>query len=258
VSSGKVGRSGFVQSLERGLRVIKAFSRESPSLPLSEVARRAGLTRATARRFLLTLQDLGYVAADGRLFSLRPRVLDLGYAYLSSLSLWEIAQPHMEALVEKVRESSSASVLDGTDVVYVVRVPTKRIMTVGLAVGSRLPAYATSMGRVLLAELPPKALDEFFEAASLAPLTRRTTVDALELRDILAEGRAKGWAMVDQELEDGLRSIAVPVRDPGGTAIAALNIATHIARVSIEKLTGEFLPLLRETARQITADLVRH
>jgi len=257
VSSGKVRRPGFVQSLERGLAVIKTFSRERPSLALSEVARRTGLTRATARRCLLTLQDLGYVASDGREFSLRPRVLDLGYAYLSSLSFWEIAQPHMEALVEKVHESSSASVLDGTDIVYVVRVPTKRIMTVALAVGSRLPAYATSMGRVLLAELPPKALDEFLETAKLVSLTGRTIVDPIRLRDILAKIRANGWAMVDQELEDGLRSIAVPVRGPGGTAIAAMNVATHVARVSVETLTGEFLPLLRHAAEQIGGDLAR-
>ncbi len=257
MSSGKVPRSALVQSLERGLAVIKTFSRESPSLALSEVAKRTGLTRATARRCLLTLQHLGYVASDGRQFSLRPRVLDLGYAYLSSLSLWEMAQPHMEALVEKVHESSSASVLDGTDVVYVVRVPTKRIMTVALAVGSRLPAYATSMGRVLLAALPPKGLDEFFESASLARLTRRTIVDPLRLRDVLADVRATGWALVDQELEDGLRSIAVPILGPGGTTIAALNVATHVARVSIHTLTGEFLPLLRHSATQISADLVR-
>ncbi len=197
------------------------------------------------------------MAGDGRQFSLRPRVLDLGYAYLSSLSLWEIAQPHMEALVEKVHESSSVSVLDGTDVVYVVRVPTKRIMTVALAVGSRLPAYATSVGRVLLAELPPKALDEFFEAAKLVPLTSRTTIDPIRLRDILAQVRVNGWAMVNQELEDGLRSIAVPVRGPGGTAIAAMNVATHVVRVSTETLTGEFLPLLRHAAEQISADLAR-
>src|SRR3990172_630575 len=183
MSRAKIRRSEFVRSLENGLSVIKAFSRESPSLSLSEVAKQTRLTRASARRFLLTLKELGYVASDGRQFSLRPRVLDLGYAYLSSVSVWEIAQRYMEALVEKVHESSSASVLDGSSIVYVVRVPTKRIMTISLAVGSRLPAHATSMGRVLLAELPQAALDEFLETATLTPLTERTAVDPILLRE---------------------------------------------------------------------------
>src|SRR5919202_3507385 len=153
----------FVQSLERGLAVIRAFSAERPQLTLSEVARATGLDRAAARRFLLTLADLGYVHSDGRSFMLAPRVLELGYAYLSSISLPEVAEPHMERLVADVHESSSVSVLDGDDIVYVARVPVSRIMTVSINVGTRFPAYATSMGRVLLAGLPAPPLDAHFD-----------------------------------------------------------------------------------------------
>src|SRR3954471_13489453 len=164
----------FVQSLARGLAVIRAFGAGSPELTLSEVARATGLTRAAARRFLLTFADLGYVRTDGRLFALSPRVLELGYAYLSSLSLPEVAEPHLEQLVAEVHESSSVSVLDGDDVVYVARVPTSRIMRVAISVGTRFPAYATSMGRVLLAGLDDAELDAFLARAELRRLTTRT------------------------------------------------------------------------------------
>src|SRR5919108_6184738 len=164
----------FVQSLERGLAVIRAFSAERPQLTLSEVARATGLDRAAARRFLLTLADLGYVHSDGRGFMLAPRVLELGYAYLSSISLPEVAEPHMERLVADVHESSSVSVLDGEDIVYVARVPTSRIMTVSINVGTRFPAYATSMGRVLLSQLPDDELEAYLERVELVPLSPRT------------------------------------------------------------------------------------
>src|ERR671929_385857 len=171
----------FVQSLERGLNVIRAFDASTPQLTLSEVARATGLTRAAARRFLLTLADLGYVRTDGRLFSLSPRVLELGYAYLSSLTLPEVAEPHLERLVAEVRESSSVSVLDGEDIVYVARVPTSRIMRVAISVGTRFPAYATSMGRVLLAGLTDDERARYLARADLAPLTPHTVTspDAL-------------------------------------------------------------------------------
>src|SRR5436305_9940505 len=177
--------SDFVQSLERGLAVIRAFDAEHRELTLSEVARSTGLTRAAARRFLLTLVKLGYVNFSQGRFSLRPRVLELGYAYLSSLSLPEVAQPHMEALVARVNESCSISVLDELDVVYVVRVPTRRIMSITLAVGTRLPAYATSMGRVLLAALTDDELDRRLARADLRPLTARTVTERSVLRRIL-------------------------------------------------------------------------
>ena len=191
----------YVQSLERGLAVIRAFGAESPELRLSDVARATGLTRAAARRFLLTLVKLGYVRQDGNFFSLRPRVLELGYAYLSVLSLPEVAQPHMEALVGEVNESSSIAVLDDLDIVYVARVPTQRIMTITIAVGTRLPAYATSMGRVLLAGLPSEALEECLERVEIEPLTPMTVPDPDALRDRIERVRNAGWAAVDQELE---------------------------------------------------------
>jgi IclR family transcriptional regulator, pca regulon regulatory protein len=196
----------YVQSLERGLAVIRAFGAESPELRLSDVARATGLTRAAARRFLLTLVQLGYVRQNGSEFSLRPRVLELGYAYLSALSLPEVAQPHMEALVAEVNESSSIAVLDDLDIVYVARVPTQRIMTITIAVGTRLPAYATSMGRVLLAGLEDDELDARLERIQLERFTPTTAVSLDDLRDRIAVTRTAGWAMVDQELEQGVRS----------------------------------------------------
>jgi IclR family pca regulon transcriptional regulator len=244
----------FVQSLERGLAVIRAFTADHPELTLSEVARAADLTRAAARRFLLTLVDLGYVRTDGRVFALRPRVLELGYAYLSSIGLPEVAQPHMEALVATVHESSSLCVLDGRDIVYVARVPTRRIMTVAINVGTRFPAYATSMGRVLLADLAPSELDSYLARTELRPLTPKTIVDPLRLRKTLAQVHSRGFAMVDQELEVGLRSIAVPVH-VHGRVVAALNVSMHASRGAAEAARRTLLPELRAAAGAIEADL---
>lgn len=247
--------SDFVQSLERGLSVIRAFDAEHRELALSDVARATGLTRAAARRFLLTLVKLGYVNfADGR-FSLRPRVLELGYAYLSSLTLPEVAQPHMEALVAKVNESSSISVLDDLEVVYVVRVPTRRIMSITLSVGTRLPAYATSMGRVLLANLPDDELEERLSRIEIRPLTARTVKEKDELRTILAATRKQGYAATDQELEEGLRSLAVPIRDASDAVVAALNVSVHASRASMAVLRRDFLPFARQAVAGIQSDL---
>jgi IclR family transcriptional regulator, pca regulon regulatory protein len=245
----------YVQSLERGLAVLRAFSSTSPELTLSDVARATGLTRAAARRFLLTLQDLGYVRGDGRLFSLTPRVLELGYAYLSGSTLPEIAAPHLERLVEDVHESSSVSVLDGPDVVYVARVPTSRIMTVSINVGTRFPAFATSMGRVLLAGLPEPELDSYLAGVDLAQLTSRTVSDPATLRRVIDKVRTQGWALVDQELEEGLRSVAAPIRDRHGWVIAAVNTSAHASRVSLDTLRRNLLPPLLATAARIEADL---
>lgn len=251
-----VGREAhFVQSLERGLAVIRAFDADHPELTLSEVARICDLTRAAARRFLLTLADLGYVRTDGRMFSLTPRVLELGYAFLSSLSLPEVAEPHLEWLVAQVRESSSVCVLDGDDVVYVARVPTSRIMTVAINVGTRFPAYATSMGRVLLAGLDEDALRAYLDAATFDRLTPRTITSASALRAELDVVRERGWALVDQELEEGLRSVAVPLHDKNGKVVAAVNISTHASRTSPEEVRTGLLPRLRETAERIEAEL---
>jgi IclR family pca regulon transcriptional regulator len=247
--------SDFVQSLERGLAVIRAFDADHRELALSEVARATGLTRAAARRFLLTLVTLGYMSVtDGR-FSLRPRVLELGYAYLSSVSLPEVAEPHMESLVAEVNESSSISVLDDTDVVYIVRVPTRRIMSITLSVGTRLPAYATSMGRVLLAGLPDPELAERLERIDLVRLTARTITDQAPLRATLDAVRQQGYAIVDQELEEGLRSIAVPIRDGSGVVVAAINVSVHASRASVAALRKEFLQPPRRTADAIEQDL---
>ncbi len=244
-----------MQSLDRGLAVIRALSIPGNGLTLSEVARETGLARAAARRFLLTLQDLGYVRSRDRRFALTPRVLELGYSYLSSLSLPEIAQPHLRDLVQSVNESSSVSVLDGHDVVYVAREPTRRIMTVTIFVGTRFPAYATSMGRVLLSGLSEEALEEFLGRAELEPLTDATITDREVLRTEVARVRARGWALVDQELEAGLRSIAAPIRDPRGTIVAAVNLSAHASRTSLDALASELLPRLQETAAAISRDL---
>jgi len=256
VRASDTGRDGdFVQSLDRGLAVIRAFGRGRERLSLSEVAKEAGLTRAAARRFLLTLVRLGYVRSDGREFSLRPRVLELGYAYLSGLAMPEIAAPYLEELVARVRESSSISVLDAGHIVYVARVPTKRIMTVAISVGTRFPAYATSMGRVLLAGLSEPDLDRYLAEADLDPLTDRTVTDPGRLREIVRQAAGQGYAIVDQELEEGLRAIAAPIHGAGGAVIAAINVSAHASRVSMAAMRSELLPQLLDTAHRIETDL---
>ena len=254
---GSVGRRGsdFVQSLERGLAVIRSFGPDQPRLTLSEVAREAGITRAAARRFLLTLVELGYVRSDGREFSLRPRILELGYAYLSGMSLPDVAYPHIQELVDRVRESSSVAVLDGDEIVDIARVPAKRIMTVSVPVGTRFRAHASSKGRVLLANLPAPELDRYFGGAHLDRLTSNTVTDPGKLRTILDEVRHQGFAIVDQEVEEGIRSVAVPIHDAGGTTIAAMNISAYATRVSVDAVRDDFLPNLIATAQQIEADL---
>jgi IclR family pca regulon transcriptional regulator len=246
-----------VQALERGLAVIQVFSREHPTLTLSEVARLSGTTRATARRILLTLERLGHVRSDGRHFALTPHVLCLGWAYLSSLNLAELALPLMEDLTRKTGESCSIATLDLPDIVYVARVPTHRIMSITLSVGTRLPAHATSMGRVLLADLEPADLDAYLAAEPLERLTERTIVEPDALRAELAEVRERGWSIVDEELELGLRSVAVPLRGSDGRAAAALNVSAASSRAPVEHLRSEFLPLLQCAAQGISSAFQR-
>ena len=249
-------RAQSLQSLERGIAVIQVFSRERPALTLSEVARLTGITRATARRILLTLEEVGHVRSNGRLFSLTPRVLTLGWAYLSSLNLWETAQPMMEELTQRTNESCSAATLDLPDVVYVARVPTRRIMTISLGVGTRLPAHCTAMGRVLLADLPDDELDAFLAEATLEAHTEHTITDGARLREAIDATREQGWVIVDQELELGLRSVAAPLRVDGRT-LAALNVAVAAPRVALDELRGKILPELLSTAERISAALER-
>lgn len=246
-----------LQSLERGIAVIQVFSHEHPALTLSDVARLTGMTRATARRILLTLQKLGHVRSDGRVFSLTPRVLTLGWAYLSSLSLWEIAQPFMQELVAKTGESSSAATLDLPDIVYVARVPTIRIMSITLGVGTRLPAHATSMGRVLLADLPDPELDDFLCGRTFETYTPKTITDPEQLHEAILQVREQGWTLADEELELGLRSIAAPIRRRDGRTVAALNVSGAVVRVSRADLRERFLPELLATADQISLALIR-
>jgi IclR family transcriptional regulator, pca regulon regulatory protein len=234
------------------MAVIQVFSREHPALTLSEVARLTNTTRATARRILLTLEKLGHVRTDGKLFTLTPRVLSLGWAYLASLNLPELAQPLMEDLVERTKESCSMATLDPPDIVYVARVPTRRIMTITLGVGARLPAHATSMGRVLLAGLPDDELERFLDETPLERFTEMTITDPAVLREAVAEVRDQGWAFVDQELEIGLRSVAAPVTSPAGRTVASVNVSAAAQRVSSDEFRGRFLPLLLETASSIS------
>ena len=248
----------YVQSLARGLSVIRAFGRDRPSMTLSDIAEVTGLTRATARRFLLTLIELGYVRADGRLFTLTPRVLELGFSYLSGLALPEIVTPHLDGLSRRLNESASSSVLDGGDIVYIARVPARRIMTVSITVGTRFPAHATSMGRVLLAGLDDADLDRYLESFDREHLTAKTVTDAAALRETVEQVRRQGWALVDQELEQGLRSIAAPLHGADGRVVAAINVSTSTSTASLERISDEYRPAVLETAADISAALVRY
>lgn len=239
----------FVASLERGLLVIEAFDETHPRLSLSDVAKLTGLTRAAARRYLHTLTQLDYAAFDGRFFSLSPKVLRLGFAYLSSSPLPERLQPVLTRLSTATGESSSAAVLEGDDIVYVARSATRRIMSIGLGVGSRLPAHCTSLGRAILAHQPTPALDAYLERARLAPLTPHTITDRDALRRELALVRERGYAVVNEELELGLRSIAVPLVQQNDRVTVALNISTHAARLTAAEVEALFLgPLLEASA----------
>ena len=242
----------YVQSFARGLEVIRSFSAQAPQQTLSEVAARAGLTRAGARRILLTLQTLGYVESDGKLFALTPRILDLGFAYLSSMPIWNLAEPVMEGLVERVRESCSAAVLDGSDIVYVMRVPTRKIMRNSLGVGSRLPAYCTSLGRVLLGGLSDREAARRLRASQPKPLTRHTLTDPATLLARIVQARRQGWCLVNQELEEGLISMAAPITNRAGRTIAAINVSGQANRTSARLMQDTMLPALREAAQSIS------
>lgn len=255
VSTNPKPGDSYVQSFARGLEVIRSFSASAPQQTLSEVAARTGLTRAGARRILLTLQTLGYVETDGRLFRLTPRILELGFAYLTSMPIWDLAEPLMEALTDRVHESCSAAVLDGLDVVYVLRVHTHKIMSTNLAVGSRLPAFWTSLGRVLLADLPEAELRARLATLPRQQFTQHTVLDDATLLERIAQTREQGWCLVNQELEEGLISIAAPLKNRAGATVAALNISGQANRTSAQVMQQQLLPELLATAQDITRTL---
>ena len=250
------GDPNFMTSLERGLQVIRAFSEHRRNLTISQISQTTGLSRAAVRRCLYTLHKLGYVAEDDRRFSLKPLVLMLGQSFLSSTPLAVVAQPYLDQVSDRLRESCSVAVLDGDDIVYICRSAETRIMSISLFVGTRLPAYCTSMGQVLLAHLPDEALKAYLDRVRLVARTNRTIVSAAKLRKVLAGVREAGYAVLDQELEVGLRSIAVPVTDARGHVVAAINIGAHAARVSVEQMQARFLPLLRRCASALGSELL--
>jgi IclR family transcriptional regulator, pca regulon regulatory protein len=244
----------FIESLARGLDVIRAFRPGRPVMSLTEVAGAAALARPTARRILLTLEELGYVrSADGG-FELTPRVLDLGMNYVLSRSLWEVARPHMERLVARTRESSSIAQLDGSDIVYVARVAVPKIITLAVTIGTRFPAMQTSLGKVLLAALPLADAERALTEPSRSGITARWQPVAAERAAALREVRARGWSLTDEQLAAGIRSVAAPLRNGDGRVIAAMNVTVHAAETPVEVLTGEYLPLLLQTAGAVSAD----
>jgi len=245
----------YAQSFARGLSVILAFGPSTPLMTLTEVAGVTGLTRAGARRILLTLEYLGYVSQENRKFSLTPKILDLGYSYLSANPLWELASPYMEEVVQKTGETCTISVLEGNDIVYIMRVATHRIMSVNLSIGSRLPAWATSMGRILLGGVTEKQLDSILSTSNIIGFTPRTVTDIESLKNIIALSRQRGFCFVNEELEEGLQSIAVPIFGRDGRIIAAMNVGGHANRVNRAGLLENVLPHLQNAAFKISQSL---
>jgi IclR family pca regulon transcriptional regulator len=245
----------FIEAIARGLDVIRAFRPGQPVMSLTAVAAASELPRPTARRILLTLEQLGYVRqAEASGYELTPRVLDLGMSYVLSRGLWEIARPHMEALVARTRESTSIAQLDGSDIVYVARVAVPKIVTLSVTIGTRFPAMPTSLGKVLLAALPLAEAERVLAESSRSGITPPWQPDAAERAAALREVRARGWALTDEQLAPGIRSVAVPLRDGDGKVIAALNVNSHAAETSLDKLIGQYLPLLIQAAGAISAD----
>lgn len=247
----------YAQTFARGLRVITTFDEGSRILTLSDVAERTGVTRSTARRLLHTLVTLGYAATDGKYFSLTPKILDLGFAYLASSEIWRFAEADIQALASKVGESSSISVLDGHDIVYVLRVQTQRILRNSLNVGSRVPAHANSMGRIQLAQLPERELRQYIDTAHLEPFTPWTITEPKRLYERIRRDGEQGWSMVYRELEEGIAGIAVPIRAAGGRVIAAANISLAPVRLKEPGKQEELIQILSETAETIQGHLLQ-
>ncbi|OZD04853.1 IclR family transcriptional regulator [Rhodococcus sp. 06-235-1A] len=241
----------FVQSLERGLSVLQCFDDAHPARTLTEVAEAVGVTRATARRLLLTLAELGFVRQDGRQFTLTPRVMNLGFSFLSGMDLPRLAEPHIEALARQLGETTSVAILDGFDIVYVARVPSSRMLRVVITLGTRFPAHATSSGRVLLAALPESELERYFADAPIEALTPRTIVDRDALRTEIARVRSAGWSEVVDELDVGMRAAAVPLRNSNGTVVAALNTSLHAKNYTAADMVQTVIPAMLDTAVRI-------
>src|ERR687889_71419 len=252
--AGRGSGPDFVEALARGLDVLACFDADHRSMSLTEVATAAGLARPTARRLLLTLEELGFVRSAGGLFELTPKVLTLGMAYVGALGLWDIARPHLEDLVARTRESSSMAQLDGSDIVYVARVSVPKIVALRVDIGTRFPAVQTSQGKVLLAALTPDELAETLAQPSRSGLPRYIGRAPEALPDELQQVRARGWALADEELAPGVRSVAVPVRDGHGSVRAAMNVTVHAAETSTEVLLDEHLPRLLRTAGDVSAE----
>jgi len=242
----------FMTSLARGLAVVQAFSDSRKPQTIAQISQKTGIPRAAVRRCLFTLQQLGYVDAELNNFSLRPKVLTLGYSYLSSTPLTVSSQPYLNAISRDLGESCSIAVLEDGEVLYVARSAASRVMSVALNTGSRLPAYCTSLGRVMLAHLTPDQLDAYFARVKLKPMTDKTVTNQKRLRELLAGVRQDGYAINDEELELGLRSIAVPVRGASGQVVAALNVGAQAGRVSAERMRLEFLPILQRGAQELS------
>ena len=249
------GDPNFMTSIARGLEVMRAFSGHRRKQTISQISLRTGLSRAAVRRCLYTLVKLGYAAQENDGYVLRPKVLTLGYAYLSSTSLAAAAQPLLDDLRDTLQEACSVGVLDGNEVVYIARAETQRVMSVVLRVGSRIPAYCTSLGRVLLTGLPAPALDDYVARTPLKALTPHTVTSRKRLTELLAAVRKDGYSINDQELEPGLRSISVPIRDHAGRTVAALNVGVQTARVSLDDMRTRILPALRACARELSAQI---
>ena len=247
----------YVSSLARGLDVLRAFNRTRRKMTLSEVAAETGNTRAGARRILLTLVREGYAVADGRLFDLTPQVLELGFSVLSSKGTWDIARPFIEHLSEQTRESVSAAILDNHDVVYVSGTQAHRVISVGITVGRRFPAHATATGRVLLAGLPDEQWPEMLRTIPMERMNERTVTDRRKFKKILEDVRKKGWSLVDQELETGLMSIAVPLYLSSGVMVGAVNVGVPTLRMSTDEMIDVLLPKLQETVTNISLALRR-
>lgn len=245
------GDPDFVNALARGLAVITCFGHDAETLTLSEIATRAGLTRGTARRFLLTLEALGYLRSEGKAFRLSPKTLNLGYAYLSSLPLWRAAQPIMQHVVNELNEACSLGVLEGLDIVYVARIPPKHMSFVPLHIGTRMPAHINAMGQVLLAELDQPELDEYFRNAKFEKITRYTLTDEAAIRRLLARVARDRYALSDRQLQIGLRAVAVPVPTNSGRSEVALNVSADESRATKQDLIERFLPVLKEAADQL-------